>query len=746
MFYYTETQDARLRKSRSLLEEALKHGYVECRTVVCLLVGVAGAGKTHTQHLLLRKEPPDSRNSTPLAVKPVRAVLVSANSGQLQEVTIDHLDKILAATVATGVSLKNKPLCCGCFGMDSQRTSKGISRPPLDPSRRRQEVDLEKLPVATSHNKTFCCCCSTPVNSDSKQLLDTTKSSLDKTTLQIANTSGPQQLLNGDWIYLIDSGGQIEFLEALPAFLRHTSVCLFVANLSEELSNRPKIEYYEDGKPVGEPVLCPFTNEQMLMRCVQTIQTQCTIQQGSMNQSQGSKLAMIGTHRDLEDQCPESREEKNQKLHSKLSPVFDQSLIFYGQQMKELIFPVNAKTPDAEDHKVAEELTKAILKVASSLEPRKTPISWFEFEKHIHMLGKKLLQWKECLQLARTLHLSKKDLNAALDHLANFGVIHYYPHLLPDVVFADPQFLLDKISELVKYHYRLRCDPDPRTAAQGGLQSYPKTAIGGEWKKFRNEGCITLKLLNEFSEQYTDFFTPADFLKLMNDRLIAAHLISNNEYFMPCLLRTMESKEVDQYRVTTSGVAPLAIHFSCGLVPHGVFCSLVAFLQSSQNSSPWRLSHCPKDRSAPLCLTRNCIKFQLPEDDPGSLTLIDAFSHFEVYVKAEHDICVRLCPSIWHTLTKGIQKAAETLKYKLVPKQAFLCKQHENTQSHLAHPNNAFNCLKCELNSESSGRLTDEHKVWKGNNKICKKIFTVLHNMLIFDPNTVCTGRKQAWA
>ena len=73
----------------------------------------------------------------------------------------------------------------------------------------------------------------------------------------------------------------------------------------------------------------------------------------------------------------------------KFIPLFllcSRSLIYYGQQ---LIFPINAKTPDAEDHKVAEELTKAILRVASSLEPRKTPISWFEFEKHIHMFGKK---------------------------------------------------------------------------------------------------------------------------------------------------------------------------------------------------------------------------------------------------------------------------------------------------------------------------------------------------------------------
>ena len=204
----------------------------------------------------------------------------------------------------------------------------------------------------------------------------------------------------------------------------------------------------------------------------------------------------------------------------------------------------------------------------------------------------------------------------------------------------------------------------------------------------------------------------------MKDRLIVTDLVGKYEYFMPCLLRTMKSEEIDQYRVTASGVAPLAIHFSCKLVPHGVFCSLVAFLRSSQNSSPWSLYPCPNDSTAPLCLTRNCIKFQLPEYAPGSLTLIDAFSHFEVHVNSQHDICIHLCPSIWQTLAKGILKAAETLKYlRLVPKQAFLCK-HENTRPHLALPADAFDYWKCELHPDISGPLKEEHKVWlpkKGN-------------------------------
>ena len=681
--------------------------------MVCLLVGVAGTGKTHTKHLLFRWPPPEVRDSTPLAARPVQAIRVSTQDGQLKEVDPDQLDQIIASTVANGgVPLERKSFFPNLFYCKCNQTTSAEICPP--------SVDPYLWSPASEFNKRKCCFCCPSAHSQGSDIVQITKAALDKTIHQIANTPRRETLQNlgGDWIYLIDSGGQVEFLEVLPAFLQHISVCLFVTKLSEMLSERPKIEYFKDGQPVGEPTLCPFTNERMLMHCVQTIQTQCIKHSGSTNQ--GSKLVMVGTHQDLADQCLESIQAKNQWLQSMLCPEFEKSLVFYSQG---IIFPFNAKNPGSQDHEVASEITEVIFDVVSGLEPRETPISWFKFEQLIQKIarndGKRILHLKECLKVGRLLHLSGKNLDAALDHLANFGVIHYYPHLLPDVVFADPQFLLDKISELVKYHYKLRCDRSPCTTAQGGLQNNPKTAIKGKWQKFRNEGCITRELLNEFSEQYTDFFTPADFLKLMNDRLIAAHLISNDEYFMPCLLRTMESQEVDQYRVTssTSGVAPLAIHFSCKLVPHGIFCSLVAFLRSSANSSPWSLFPCPNDPIEPQCLTRNCIKFQFP-GAPGSITLIDAFSHFEVHVKVKHGICVHsVCPSICQTLSEGIRKAAETLKYSiLVSKQAFLCNcKHRNTQPHLAIPEDAVGYWKCELNPDTCGKLTDEHKVWKGN-------------------------------
>ena len=138
---------------------------------------------------------------------------------------------------------------------------------------------------------------------------------------------------SGEMIYLIDSGGQIEFLEVLPSFLHHTSVCLFVMKLSERLNEYPKIEYFECGTSVGKPRMCAFTNEELLMRCVQTIQSQHV--QGDGNANEASKVVVVGTHRDLKDLFPETREEKNLRLLSLLSPAYDQSLIFHGQEMRD---------------------------------------------------------------------------------------------------------------------------------------------------------------------------------------------------------------------------------------------------------------------------------------------------------------------------------------------------------------------------------------------------------------------------
>ena len=64
----------------------MRKGYVETSVTKCLILGAAGVGKTHLKHLLLKKDPPEQRDSTGLADIPVRAVSFSrAGFGELED-------------------------------------------------------------------------------------------------------------------------------------------------------------------------------------------------------------------------------------------------------------------------------------------------------------------------------------------------------------------------------------------------------------------------------------------------------------------------------------------------------------------------------------------------------------------------------------------------------------------------------------------------------------------------------------
>ena len=47
-------------------------------------------------------------------------------------------------------------------------------------------------------------------------------------------------------LQIVDSGGQPQFHEVLPIFLRKMSLIVFVIKLSEQLSTRPTVEYGKD--------------------------------------------------------------------------------------------------------------------------------------------------------------------------------------------------------------------------------------------------------------------------------------------------------------------------------------------------------------------------------------------------------------------------------------------------------------------------------------------------------------------
>ena len=141
-------------------------------------------------------------------------------------------------------------------------------------------------------------------------------------------------------ILVSDCGGQPQFHEVLPIFVRKMSMILFVFKLSEEFSTRPMVEYYEDGKPLCEPYPSDHTTEQLIQQGLQSLHSHRSSK--DKDHSEAPQIVMVGTHKDEEEKCQESREAKDQKLQDMLLPTFKKELVYYDEKKGSVLFPMNA--------------------------------------------------------------------------------------------------------------------------------------------------------------------------------------------------------------------------------------------------------------------------------------------------------------------------------------------------------------------------------------------------------------------
>ena len=290
-----------------------------------------------------------------------------------------------------------------------------------------------------------------------------------------------KRLFGVKWVQFIDSGGQLQYHDILPLFIRNPGVTVFTLDLSEELSHHPSTEYYgADGKPVGKPYRSSLSHKQILQHCL-----------GAVHSQDAHPLVVaVGTHRDSADKCSESISETNQYLKALLDPS-RYRVLYKGERLKEVIFPVNCKAPQDEDRRVAKVLREKIVSV--SPQSFKMSIAWFGLEIHLLRTSEDgVLSLVQCQACATRLHMEGDAFSAVLHHLVQHNVFLYYPEVLPQTVFCNPQAVLTKVTELVQYHHKLRDNPDEDVAAEGDLVM------------FRDRGLVSVKLLRKFPKYYTE--------------------------------------------------------------------------------------------------------------------------------------------------------------------------------------------------------------------------------------------------
>ena len=682
------------------MEKALRRGYILTDITTCLATGAPGSGKTHLRYLLYGLFPPKVRISTTCIEEAQRAVISSLNSeeGQWKPVHCGELKEMVAEEISAGVE-----------GLEDEHQS--LAPPQSDPIQSELKTigQVHNTVDNTANQKKQVLAFNEP------QLQPTAESTGSKIQTVLPHTPAVElpetadilrlmksltkskQPLRAHWMHFIDSGGQPQFLEILPAFIRNISLLLLLVKLSEELSDTPTVEYFSpDGKSYQLGVF-PLSNEQLLLQAAQLLlfhQSQIPLPHIEKEQSQPN-MAIVGTFADQESKCKETRSEKNNEL-KKLFEPFQKQLI--PRSECEIIFPVNAKSAGQgkDEDPVASELRRMIQKLAPRLRMR-FPLQWYFLEMELRRLGLKIVTKSQCWAIAKKLEFeSKEALEAALLYLHEANLFLYYPDVLRNTVFVDPQAVLSTITQLFEYHINLK-------------DATESAVVGDEDLRYRDQAIFTTNALTSLETHYSkEDFPDKDLIALLQYRLIICEVpySINGEkcYMMPSLLTTLEEEDIIRPKITSA--SPLLIIFPKGWAPTGLFCALVVSLLSHTSQLPWKITEIVSGNMSKLY--KNQLEFSIGFI-PGSVTLVNTMKQFELHPNSM--LPTSLLPVIWQTVDQSLKEACSKYSYNVSHHFAFEC------NCGLSFPHPALislykSTVQCSQNPEKMEPLSSNQKLW----------------------------------
>ena len=668
-------------------------------------LGPGGSGKTHTLHALLLEDPPSMRQSTPCAKRTVRTIAqckIGVEGVCFIRIQDDQYSDMLSTTAKQlqphQISMSTTTPTLAQTRQQGEKSNTTSASSPALSSEHTEEADLHATKQDDPH-----------FNSERKQKSPQSHRSGFERELLCRMQLVPKRsenLIDKDLIDMKDSGGQPMFHEVLPLFVKNTTFGILTVKLNERLDSFPMVDYYSNGKQVGEPFPSPFTHLQTFRHCMRVLQSTCS-------RDTCPKLVFIGTHKDCEQEClNENREEKDQKLQSIIPPDLKRSILYYDYSNEKLLFAVNVKTPENEDRQMIGYVRQMMIKELHKLPQQRIPLQYFALENAFLRLAKyqhkAILSKDDCFREAAAYHFTKESFNAALKYLHGLKLIFYYEEVLPEVVFIDAQVILDKITELVEFSISLTS----KTSLELTI-----TMDMDEFEEFKAYGIVTLALLSQFNSHYVPgLFVQQQLILLLKYLRVIAE-VGKGKYLMPCLLKVTAISRPLTHSAGAS-IPALLFYFGPNGPKLGVYCCLLASLITE---AKWELV---TENNRPVQVSRNQVQFRLPGDDPGAITITDSFSTFfhvsidfpeDMDITKAEQICKKICPSVRETILSMIQKTSHKLNYNnSIPTIAFPCSKHLPSDLHPATISSS-GVLTCTLYPASIfSDLTKQHQIWQG--------------------------------
>ena len=325
-------------EAQAIVDQALESGSLEQRNTVAVVVGIAGSGKTWLISRIFRTNPPDRYTSTGIAEKSLRGLMHRiARMDSLELLTPDNILEFLAPFFQSGLPKTDIASLAKTF----------TEKETLEPTQASSE---EVLSLSQQTTRPAAIPSSSTAPSSAAHSPPEKSYASEAMISLVRRIQGPKKALTVELLYMIDTGGQPEFMEIMPSLIHNSNLMVLVVNLAHSLDEYPSIAFYEGGTEYKQHLPSALTIRQVIHQLACTLQAKRLTYTGS----QQSKVSIIGTHRDcVEDKLSETLAAVNKELKTLFVPAMENELIVYRSR-DEIIFPVNLLNPDDNDKEVLE--------------------------------------------------------------------------------------------------------------------------------------------------------------------------------------------------------------------------------------------------------------------------------------------------------------------------------------------------------------------------------------------------------
>ena len=436
-----------------------------------------------------------------------------------------------------------------------------------------------------------------------------------------------------DVITLLDTGGQPEFINLLPAINISTEIAFVVFSMEDGvncLDQSVKAQHSNESYKKHKMKYSNFSLLKCLLSGIEESALQKRFYPKEINVQEiqhrrKTAVYFVGSHADkVEDQLKTVVDVLNNKIAELIAGIDDKKVTIQNDSghADKYLHPVDNTVSREETDKyslsLAQRIRKESKKILDETPVLEIPVTWFILELELRLLYETAT--KVCVPLSQvkqiTDNITKDDkllklweIKEVLKFFHFFGVLLYFDKVdgMSDFVVTNPQWLFNNLNKIIECRF--------------GKGMHDVQAIN----RIKNEGVFSKILLNEIDLDIQDLKCGSynDPIKVFVNLLLYLRIfaqIDDNDFFMPSVL-PINNRNIDEqeffsekdygrpvvYKNSTEiiEVMPLLIEFDSGLIPRGLFGLLV--VQLLQNNKDYSLYG--KNTADKLCRCSDLISF-----------------------------------------------------------------------------------------------------------------------------------------